>query len=321
MKCRICGNSQENQIHEAREMMFGYRDLFRYFQCAQCECLQIIDILPDMSKYYPDNYYSYREIPNPNIIKKFLVKSRNEYAFWEKGLVGKFLYANYPKADLRDIGRLVRQRDAKILDVGCGTGRLLHSLRELGMNNLLGIDPYNAKDLQYKNGVQIQKKEIREVRGKWDLVMFHHSFEHIPNPLETLKVVASLLNPDGHCIIRIPTVSSYAWKHYGVNWVQLDAPRHIYLHSIKSMQILADQARLSLDKVVYDSSSFQFWGSEQYCQGIPLLDEYSYKINPSASIFSKREILLFGKRAIVLNEIEQGDQAIFYLRPNSKKSL
>jgi SAM-dependent methyltransferase len=315
MKCKICGNAKENQIYEAREMMFGYKDVFDYFHCSQCNCLQIKDFPKDISKYYPDNYYSCQMIPYRTKIKKYLLGLRDNYALFNTGFIGKLLCNKYPNERLRCLSYPLQvHKDTSILDVGCGTGSLLYSLRKLGFKNLLGVDPFNSQDIEYANGLKILKKEIHDVKNKWGMVMFHHSFEHIPDPVKTLQTVSGLLAPSGKCIIRIPISSSYAWVHYGVNWVQLDAPRHFYLHSVESMHILADQAKLDLYKVIYDSTSFQFWGSEQYIKDIPLLDKRSYANNPRSSIFSKEQIHDFDKRAKVLNETEQGDQAVFYLR-------
>jgi len=315
MKCKICGNTKENQKYEPIEMMFGYKDAFRYFQCSNCECLQIEDIPENMSKYYPDNYYSYQTTHfSKNKIKKFLIGLRDRYALFGSGFIGGLLYSKYPNEQLRNLSIIGVKSDTRILDVGCGAGALLYSLRELGISNLLGVDPFNAKDIEHENGLKIQKKWIHAVDGKWDIVMFHHSFEHVPDPAETLETVARLLTPDGCCVIRIPITSSYAWEHYGVNWVQLDAPRHFYLHAVKSMKILADHVGLDLWKVIYDSTSFQFWGSEQYAKDIPLQDRRSYSVNPKTSIFTKDEISTFIKRAKELNETKQGDQAVFYLR-------
>ena len=140
--------------------------------------------------------------------------------------------------------------------------------------------------------------------------MFHHSFEHVPDPKETLKSVARLLSEDGHCIIRIPTVSSYAWEHYGVNWVQLDAPRHFYLHSSESMHHIAGLAGLEIYDAVYDSTSFQFTGSEQYLQDIPLHDLAS----KGGIELSKAEIKDYNQKAKALNKDNRGDQAVFYIR-------
>ena len=159
------------------------------------------------------------------------------------------------------------------MDVGRGSGFILYSLREIGFKNLLGIDPYVQNDIRYTNGVEVLKKTIREINESgWELIMFHHSFEHVSEPAETLQSISRLLFRNGICLIRIPVVSSYAWRHYGVQWEQLDAP----LHSIKSMEILAEKARLRIYDIAYDSNEFQFWGSEQYTKNIPLLSEKSY---------------------------------------------
>lgn len=228
--------------------------------------------------------------------------------------MGKLIYSKFPNPTLRSLSLIPLSKDLTILDVGCGAGVLLDFLRELGFKNLLGIDPYNQEDIQYPNGLRILKRTIHEIGDKWDLIMFHHSFEHVPDPLETLQRVSGLLKPGGLCLIRIPTVSSYAWKHYGVKWVQLDAPRHFFLHSLESIKILAGKSGLELSSLAYDSTSFQFWGSEEYLRDIPHRDGRSYNMNPRQSIFSKKEIAAFAKRAGELNAASQGDQAAFYLR-------
>ena len=63
MNCRICGNAEDNRTFEVREMMFGTRETFTYFQCAKCGCLQMVEIPSDMSRYYPPEYYSFNLSP------------------------------------------------------------------------------------------------------------------------------------------------------------------------------------------------------------------------------------------------------------------
>ncbi len=314
MQCRICGNKKNNQEYEAQEMMLGYRDVFLYFQCSMCDCLQIENIPSDISKYYTDGYYSYKSVSKLNIIERLVKNLRNESAVFNKGIIGKLLYAKYPAIEYRSLAHLPIRKDYNILDVGCGVGIFQHSLREIGFKNLLGIDPFNEKDIEYGNGLRIQKKNIHEVQGKWDVIMFHHSLEHIPDQEKILKTAFDLLKPGGYCIIRVPTVSSYAWKNYGMKWVQIDAPRHFYLHSIKSIEILSRRINFELSKVIYDSTAFQFWGSDQYLRNIPLNDPHSYLFNPKNSIFSKKDISEFSKRAKELNAANLGDQAVFYLK-------
>lgn len=315
MRCRICGNSTQNRSYEIKEMMFGFRDIFTYFQCSQCNCLQIKEIPPDISKYYPEKYYSFEpveELRNP--LKNLLKKMRDSYAIFNKGILGKLLFILYPNEKLRTLYKTNINKQSRILDVGCGSGLLLYSLKNIGFHSLLGIDPYINKDIRYENGLTILKKSVFQITEKWDLIMFNHSFEHISNPIETLQQCSELLNNGGVCLIRIPTVSSYAWNYYKANWVQLDAPRHFFLYSIDSINLLTQQSELRLEEIVFDSFEFQFWGSEQYLRDIPLRAENSYLNNPSKSIFTHSQIKSFKNKAKKMNLLKQGDQAAFYLR-------
>ena len=315
MQCKICGNSKNNTSYEATELMLGLRDKHNYIQCSACDCLQIENIPENLPSYYPDDdYYSYDKIQSSTGIKKFLITKRDLYAATGSGLIGKLLHQFMPHSKIHTLQKAGVNKNSRILDVGCGAGHLLHSLQEAGFNNLLGIDPFNAEDIHYDNGLNIEKKSIHDMQqGDWDLIMFHHSFEHVADQVETLSKAASLLKSGGTCLVRVPTASSWAWKHYGVNWVQLDAPRHLFLHSIDSMKLLSEKVGLKMKEVVYDSFAFQLWGSEQYLKDIPLNDERSYAVNPDKSLFSKDDIAAFEKRSVELNQQQQGDQAAFYL--------
>lgn len=317
MKCRICNNTEGNETYEVKEMQFGLREKFTYFQCPKCECLQIAEVPSDISKYYPSTYYSFLssspEKPQYPIIRP--VKNlRNSYAVFGKGIPGRLFYRLFPAGKLRMLSRAGLKKDSSVLDVGCGSGTILYDLKELGFKHLLGVDPYIKEDIEYRNGLKILKKDIHEVDGKWDLIMFHHSFEHIPDPMETMKSVSRLLDQGGVCLIRIPTASSYAWEHYRENWVQLDAPRHFFLHSVKSIELLAGMTDLTLDEVVYDSTEFQFWGSEQYKRDIPLYNPEKQSFGRSSSLFSRKEIAAFRRMATELNQKNQGDACAFFLR-------
>ncbi len=295
-------------------MMFGTGESFRYIECNNCGCLQIEKIPKNIDQYYPENYYSYQEISNNGLIRSSLRKARDRSSVFGVGLLGKLLNKISGNALLSMLSNLNLTRNSRILDVGCGQGALVHSLREIGFINVLGIDPFNAHDISYKNGLSVLKKQLHEVDGVWDVIMFNHSFEHMPDPLNILNKVASMLDVGGCCIIRIPVVSSYAWKHYKENWVQIDAPRHFHLHSVESMRMLAEKADLRLsDDVIYDSSDFQFWGSYQYEKEVCLYCYNSYVVNPTKSMFSKSDIKAYKVRARTLNKENNGDQAIFFL--------
>jgi len=309
-----------NRSYEIREMMFGLGEIFTYFQCSNCQCLQISNIPEDMSKYYTSHYYSFsrgKKKLQITRLKKNVKKLVNKYAVFNEGMIGKLLYTVFPEPSMRCLSKIPIGKGKRILEIGSGDGGFLLDLAEIGFTNLVGIDPYIEEDIWFNDKVSVFKKTIEDVSGKWDIIIFHHSFEHCEDPETVLRHVSHLLDFDGICIIRAPIVSSFAWEHYGTDWVQIDAPRHVFIPSIRSMELLAEEANLQLIDVEYDSTAFQFWGSEQYRNDIPLFSDSSYLVSPRKSMFRYVDIYLFKKRAKQLNLEKQGDQVIIYFKKDS----
>lgn len=317
LKCRICGNSGGNRLHVAHEMMFGRRDAFEYLECAQCGCLQIADVPANLSDYYPADYYSLQKpsVKDISLIKKFLKRCYTRQVLGQNNLIGRiYLLLHGVERRLSWFRHINIGLESPVLEVGSGIGQLLLKLSDFGFSDLTGIDPFIDSDVCYKNGVRILKRRLNDMDGSYDLVMLHHSFEHMQHPLDALLDMHRILRPGGSLLIRIPVADSYAWRNYSTDWVQLDAPRHLFLHTRESMKVLAEKSGFAITEVVCDSTGFQFYGSEQYRRGIPLRDPRSYSVSAENSIFSKEDIKGFEERAKRLNEEGQGDQACFYLR-------
>jgi 2-polyprenyl-3-methyl-5-hydroxy-6-metoxy-1,4-benzoquinol methylase len=316
IECRVCANTIGNTEFTVTEMMYGTKDKFSYTECHKCGCLQISQIPSNISNYYPDNYYSYQFRLSIKEKIKFLLKSLLiESRFLAGGKIDKlFLY--YQEYLFIDFLRRNSYLSAtkRVLDVGCGSGIILLQLRYLGFKSLKGVDPFISGDMDYGNGVSIDKKYLQDVDENYDLIMLNHSFEHMEDPLLSLKYIYRILSHDGFASIRIPIASSFAWRKYGVDWVQLDAPRHLFLHTTKSMEILAIKAGLEIVDIYFDSTGFQLWGSEQYAAGIPLTDPKSHWIGSKSNMFTKQQLKEYKYRANQLNQESQGDQACFILR-------
>ncbi len=309
MLCRICQNAENHRTFTAREMMFGFRDEFTYFECSKCGCVQIAEVPANLGKYYPPNYYSFQKA---GALKSALKGRWASYSYHGRGLIGRAMALVLGKNQgVESVKRAGVTKGAAILDVGCGSGDLLLLLHSLGFTNLTGADPFLAADIVYENGVKVWRKELSEISQKFDVIMLHHSFEHVTDPAEVLRQGARLLNPGGVLIIRVPVAGSAAWKTYGVNWVQLDAPRHIFLPSVASMKVLAERTGLRLGEVVHESNEFQFWGSEQYVRDIPLHDPRSLAPLWKQAL-AHCKLKQYRARAAELNRKGEGDSACFY---------
>jgi SAM-dependent methyltransferase len=305
-QCKICNNTQGHQLVIACEMMFGFRDEFFYFKCPVCGCLQIAEIPKDLSKYYPNDYYSYKQNITDDGGFKMAVKN-----FLVNAYIGGFTILRYgPHLKHFGISRLLFLRilknfnkKANILDVGCGIGNLLLEMKKWGYSNLTGIDPFIENDIFYPSGVKILKQTVNEHKDKYDLIMLHHSFEHMPEPHNVLENIYKILNDDGILLIRIPVSDSYAFRKYQNNWYQLDAPRHFFLHTTRSISHLAKNNGFVIKDTIYDSTESQIFVSEDYCRDIRLLDQ---KI-------TLKDVKKYKKISNHLNEINDGDQCCFIL--------
>ena len=313
--CKICGNSTNNKLHKIKEMQLGFREMFEYKECTNCGCMQLQNIPEDLGKYYPnEGYYSFNlgldVRKKPDVLRKikasYLIYGKNK-------LPGSLLSVGYKTPDYYSwIKNANVHYDDAILDVGTGNGSLLLNLFKIGFTNLTGIDPFIDKDQQY-GAISIYKRSIYEIEGQFDFIMLHHAFEHMDEPLKVLQQLYKILKPGKFLLIRTPVMGMYSWKKYGVNWMDLDAPRHIIIHSLKSMELLAQQAGFELRKTVFDGNYMSLIGSDQYAKDIALPDANSYMVNKAASGYSKEDIENFKAINLQNNAAQQADQAAFYL--------
>lgn len=271
--CRICGWKGVSERITVFEMMQGSREGFEYFVCPECNCIQIAEVPKNLYKYYGEKYYSYKQ---PDI----------------------------SKVDCASIN------EARILDVGCGAGSDLCEWARNGYVNLYGCDPFITEDLQYDNGVKIYKKTIHEMEGIFDTICLSDSLEHMTDPHEVMDSICRLLAPGGVAQITIPVFPNIAYELFGVNWFQLDAPRHIFIPSKESLRYLAQAHGLKIAATKYNSNNSQIVVSYLYEKGIPLVEQ-----NPEimSQYFEQEDLLKFNEYAEQVNEKEYGDHAIFWL--------
>lgn len=98
-------------------------------------------------------------------------------------------------------------KQAKILEVGCGTGALTRFLAGLpDVSEVLGIDPSpvfiaKARELAGRaQNLRFQEADGRALRSedhRFDVVLFHTSLCHIPKPEQALAEALRVLRPGG----------------------------------------------------------------------------------------------------------------------------
>lgn len=324
--CRICGSVADHIQYQPQERMFGWGDTFNYFKCQDCGCLQIDAPPNDLPRYYPSNYYSLSNQPTtlPGLFKRWVNRKRLYLRLTGTGEIWERLtwrFSQIPQAIvavlpyLKPISHI--RHNSRLLDIGCGEhSDWLGALGQCGFTNLTGVDPF-MKNPGNRHGVHYIREPLENMLGEYDLITLHHSLEHIPDQHGTLRQVRRLLAPGGTCLIRIPLVDSLVWERYGIDWVELDAPRHLYLHNKSSLAQLADSHGFELVYTLHDSTEFEFAGSELYRAGIALTAPESFWVNPGNSCFNQDQMKDFSNQASAANQSGTAGRAAFYLKLRS----
>lgn len=313
--CKICNHAEGNRFFKAREMLRGFRTEFDFMECAACGTVQLLHVPQDMGAYYENNSYGSFAVAERSAIKKRLRIMRNRQALLGKGgplgvILNKLMPATVDYYVIKDYADV----SAKILDVGCGAGAYLNDLADAGFSNVSGVDPFLQQGLVYPNGVVIRKSFVDQLTDSYDVIISHHSFEHMPNPLETLLSIKRLLRPSGVCLLTMPVAGDLYLK-YGPNCYLIQAPQHSFLFTIQGMSILAEKAGLHIERTIRDADTTANWYkiSELWKRDI-VFNEGTEDLNKK---FTQDELVQFDQIEKELKIQGKGDNVTFVLRPSA----
>jgi SAM-dependent methyltransferase len=312
--CRACeAPTADATRYDIEESMFGLGEHFRYRECAVCRSLSIETVPEDLARHYPPHYYSLHDVSTDSRFTRWVKRHRDRAAVGRFDPVGKMVLRRYPSEALEALRLLALCSDARILDVGCGSGTMLRQLRAIGFTKLYGTDPFLPRDIveQY---LTIRCAPLAAIDGTYDVITFNHVLEHLADPVTSLNAAADRLARGGSIVVRVPLAGCRAWDMYGVHWIQLDPPRHLVLPSRTGMERLARRAGLAVTRVVFDSTAYQFWGSEQMRAGITLFAPKSWRVSrDTAAVVTPSRMRAWRRQATAWNRIGIGDQAAFVL--------
>lgn len=126
----------------------------------------------------------------------------------EKDIAVRLFRRNY-------LPHMPRNKDARILDLGCGMGHFLYALEKVGYRNYLGIDISDENiDFCRKRGFNVEKADLFEFlqsnNDYFDVVILSDVIEHIDieEGLRLMGFVRERLSPKGIFFVATPNVSN-----------------------------------------------------------------------------------------------------------------
>lgn len=233
--CNFCKSILFEEVFTVRDFRFRLPGDFMLVACKNCGLTFIKNppSLSQLSSYYP-SYYPDHLMTKPALrVKLIKIMKRitlsqffgyGEKRFW-KNIFYPFrrVFSHTPRYT----------KGGKILDVGCGRGDFLKSLKDLGWN-VYGIDiSENAVNAAKSSGLGniFLFGDLRDAQFNnemFDCVSFRHSLEHLFNPTETLTEAFRILKGGGTVLISVPNFGSLQSRIFGKYWFGVDAPRHLY---------------------------------------------------------------------------------------------
>lgn len=93
---------------------------------------------------------------------------------------------------------------ARVLDFGCGEGKLLNWLQDLGWDTY-GIEP--STEVAFLRHHRLE--EAPQDRS-FDLAILHHVLEHVADPLDVLRQLAGAVREGGIIFVSVPRIDAVA---------------------------------------------------------------------------------------------------------------
>jgi len=231
--------------------MFDHYDHYDYFKCTNCACA-FLHPMPDMETigtFYPAHYSIYDEGSQQRKVgklKQAILRRNHGYSHlappWLYILLASLLSPFYKLNTLNYI------ENGKLLDVGCGNGRFLTTMRSLGWD-VQGVEfSENGVKVCHAAKLPVHHGDLASASfpsASFDLITVRHVIEHIPEPHAFMVELARILKPSGHLVIETPNSEALGRQWLGPNWFANEVPRHLILYTLQSLNLLTTRNRLT----------------------------------------------------------------------------
>lgn len=302
--CPVCKHPSKFSF-SGRDLMFNHFDRYDYHACTSCE-LVFQHPLPSadrISEFYPDDYDIYEEqsrLKKINPLRLARLKNAFGYIHLETTFIHHLASALINIFNRNEF-EIPYVENGTLLDVGCGNGRFLHGMQQLG---------WVAKGVEFNaHAVEVCKKSNLDVyhgdllsakfgNASFDIINLSHVIEHVPNPKLLFEEVSRILKPDGLFIIKTPNSKALGRALFNTNWFANEVPRHLYLFSQKNLLQMGNSCHLKLIEMETNSTPKIILNSVDYV--------LNNKGKPSKKVWWKRQI---AKLYVVLAKHKnQGDE-------------
>lgn len=242
-KCKCCGKEDLRILIDfgmqpvAHNLLVDkeQKDEFRHplclHYCENCGFIQICDPIPPEQLYTHYNYC---------------------FGGWKK--------QPHIPAEIELLDRNVKNKEIRILEIGCNDGVFLKPLREAGYQNIVGIEAnsYAAKEAEEQGfdilNIMFDKQSAEEIKEKYngfDMIVMRQVLEHIPDLDGLFEAMDLILNGKKLLLIEVPNFGE-ALKSGDCSTIWEEHPNYFTYEVLESM--MSRKGYKILENCFYDFS-------------------------------------------------------------------
>ena len=199
--CPICSESQGRRlVQQSFEPLSGVTFVESYYVavCAHCG-FGFADGIPTQDVF--DAYY----------------RDLSKYEHQHNGGKESALEATRFQKTAATIAPFIPSKTARVLEIGCATGKLLSLVRGAGFPNIQGLDPSPgcaraAYDLYKVPVVASSLFTIPQPDKLYDFIILLHVMEHVEDLRKAVACLRRVLTPNGRVFVEVPDGSRLAGR-------------------------------------------------------------------------------------------------------------
>lgn len=244
--CIYCGSERSKLLFELRDI---FLDKYQLRECENCET-SFLHPKPNsdqLTRAYRDDYYGEGETKFNPLVERVIDFFR--------------------KRNAKKIAKIVNFK-GRVLDIGCGNGKLLQNIGTCGNFELHGLE-LPSKSAERASKIKEIELHIGALKpetylpNSFDLITLIHVFEHLENPKDIIEIIESIIKKNGILIVEFPNLASWQAKFFKQNWLHLDPPRHLNFFKPEQFKRILNQVGFVLIQEKYFSPQFSPFGVQQ----------------------------------------------------------
>jgi SAM-dependent methyltransferase len=231
--CPACGSINYDKVLTTEDYLVS-GELFDIMECNDCS-LRFTSPIPSNNEIYnyykSDDYISHTGKGNSIINQIYRIVQYFTLRIKKKKVI------NFSQKKL-----------GSILDIGCGTGKFLKTMKQSGWE-INGVEINNtAREIAENNtgSAILNQSDFFESKQKYDVITLWHSLEHLYDLKKYLNKISISLNANGVIMIAVPNYQSFDAEYYKQDWAAYDVPRHLYHFSLGAIIILMGKFKFRL---------------------------------------------------------------------------